>query len=279
MKHVVMFSGGIGSWAAAKRVAERHGTADLTLLFTDTRMEDEDLYRFLEEAAANVGGTLVRLVEGRTPWEVFKDVRFLGNSRVDPCSRVLKREMADTWLAENCDPKDTTVYVGIDWSEEHRFLGSPDANPPRLGLKARRAADGWTYEAPMCDAPFMTKPMMLDMLQREGIAVPRLYSMGFAHNNCGGFCIKAGLGHFTTLLRAMPDRYRYHEEQEQALRDHLGRQDVTVVRDWATRPPKNITLKELRERVEAGQVPDLFDVGGCGCFIDAPELDAPEPTS
>lgn len=54
MKHVVMFSGGAGSWAAAKRVAERHGTADLTLLFTDTLMEDEDLYRFLHEAAAAV---------------------------------------------------------------------------------------------------------------------------------------------------------------------------------------------------------------------------------
>ena len=32
---VVMFSGGIGSWAAAKRVAEAHGTDDLVLLFAD----------------------------------------------------------------------------------------------------------------------------------------------------------------------------------------------------------------------------------------------------
>jgi hypothetical protein len=39
---IVMFSGGIGSWAAAKRVAERHGTDNLTLLFTDTLIEDGD---------------------------------------------------------------------------------------------------------------------------------------------------------------------------------------------------------------------------------------------
>jgi predicted PP-loop superfamily ATPase len=30
MKHIVMFSGGIGSWAAAKIVAEKHGTAIYT---------------------------------------------------------------------------------------------------------------------------------------------------------------------------------------------------------------------------------------------------------
>jgi hypothetical protein len=256
-----MFSGGVGSWAAAKRVAEQHGTADLVLLFTDTRIEDEDLYRFLAQAAANVGGEFVRLVEGRTPWEVFRDVRFLGNSRVDPCSRVLKREMADKWLIEHCVPAETVVYVGIDWSEQHRIER----------LAARRAVDGWRYEAPMCEPPYLTKPMMLDWLKREGIAPPRLYAMGFAHNNCGGFCIKAGLGHFARLYRAMPDRYRQHERAEQDFRDYLGRQDVTVARDWATKPPKNITLRELRERIDAGQQPDMFDIGGCGCFVDDDE--------
>jgi 3'-phosphoadenosine 5'-phosphosulfate sulfotransferase (PAPS reductase)/FAD synthetase len=60
-RHVVMFSGGIGSWAAAKRVAERHGTSTLTLLFTDTLIEDADLYRFLVDAAENVGAKLARI--------------------------------------------------------------------------------------------------------------------------------------------------------------------------------------------------------------------------
>lgn len=50
-----MFSGGAGSWGAAKRTVERHGPDDVLLLFADTLIEDEDLYRYLEEAAANVG--------------------------------------------------------------------------------------------------------------------------------------------------------------------------------------------------------------------------------
>lgn len=184
MKHVVMFSGGLGSWAAAKRVAAEHGTADMVLLFTDVRMEDKDLYRFLAEAAPNVGVALTTIAEGRNPWHVFFDERFLGNSRADPCSKILKRQMADGWLDANCDPADTRVYVGIDWSEEHRYTA----------LRDRRAADGWTYLAPLCLAPFIDKADVAALLKAEGIRAPRLYEMGFAHNNCGGFCIKAGQG-------------------------------------------------------------------------------------
>ncbi len=201
MKHVVMFSGGIGSWAAAKRVAAEHGTNDLTLLFTDTLIEDEDLYRFLDDAAVNIGVPITRIAEGRDPWQVFFDVRFLGNSRVDPCSRVLKREMAGRWLKDNCDPLDTEVYVGIDWTEEHRFTT----------LAERRGVEGWTYLAPLCDPPLTMKLQMIDALKAEGIRPPRLYAMGFSHNNCGGFCVKAGQGHFALLLQHLPDRYAYHE--------------------------------------------------------------------
>lgn len=255
-RHVVMFSGGVGSWAAAKRVAQQHGTDNLTLLFADTRMEDEDLYRFVREAAANVGGDLVTLTEGRTPWEVFRDVRML-TARLDPCSRVLKREQVDAWLEANCIPAETVVHVGIDWSEEHRFTR----------LRDRRAAEGWQYAAPLCEAPYLTKDDLFDWLRREQIEVPRLYRLGFSHNNCGGFCIKAGQGHFVNLLRRMPERYAYHEAKEQEIRELLG-PSAYFLRDWHTDPPTPLTMRELRERIEGGEEMDLFEIGGCGCFVD-----------
>lgn len=71
MKHVVMYSGGIGSWAAAKRVIEKRGTDNVILLFTDTMIEDEDLYRFLHETSNQFGCELVWLSDGRDPWQVF----------------------------------------------------------------------------------------------------------------------------------------------------------------------------------------------------------------
>lgn len=256
MKHVVMFSGGVGSWATAKRVAERHGTDQLTLLFADTLMEDPDLYRFLDEAAANVGGSLVRISDGRTPWEIYFHKHMIGNSRIDPCSEILKRKLCRRWLRENCDHTDTTVYIGIDWTELHRFeRAGPHWQP-------------WTVAAPMCEEPYMDKEQVFEWLNSQGIRRPRLYDMGFAHNNCGGFCCKAGHSHFAHLLKMLPDVYAYHEQREQEFREHFDR-DVAVLRDRSGGHTRPLTLRALRERIEtAPHQPDLWDGdwGGCNCF-------------
>lgn len=257
MKHIVSFSGGIGSWAAAKRVAEKFGTKDLILLFADVKMEDEDLYRFVDEAAANVGGTFVRLTEGRDPWTVFFDERFLGNSRVDPCSKILKRGMLDKWRDANVDPAEDVCYIGIDWSEMHRL--------DRLRLRCAP----YRYEAPMCEKPYLDKSQMLGLLKAEGIQPPRLYGLGFHHNNCGGFCVKAGQAQFALLLEKFPERYAYHETREQEIRAFLGK-NVSILTDRRGNGKKKpLTLKSFRERLERDKAAlDVHEWGGCGCALD-----------
>lgn len=253
-----MFSGGVGSWAAAKRVAERHGTHDLTLLFADTKTEDADTYRFMREAAANVGGQLVEIAGGRNIWEVFRDVRYLGNTQADPCSLRLKRQPCDRWLVDNCDPDETVVYVGIDWSEVHRFDR----------LRVRRAEDLWTYEAPLCDPPYLTKDDLHYWAAREGIAKQRLYVLGMPHANCGGGCIKMGQGGFARLLKADPCAFASWEENEERMREQLG--DVAILRDRRGGKTTPLTLRALRQRIERDEPVDMFDIGGCGCFSGAP---------
>ena len=39
-QRVIMFSAGSGSWAAGRRVIERHGPENVRLVFTDTLYED-----------------------------------------------------------------------------------------------------------------------------------------------------------------------------------------------------------------------------------------------
>lgn len=254
MKHIVMFSGGVGSWMTAKRVAERYGTKDLVLCFADTKMEHATLYTFLEQAAGNVGGELVYLQEGRDPWGVFFDVRFLGNSRIDPCSRILKREIIRKWLDDNFDPTDTVVYLGLDWTEGHRFD------------RAKGFWHPWTVAAPLLNPPLLEKVEMLALLEAEGISVPELYTKGFPHNNCGGFCIKAGMAHFRLLLMEYPETYGYHERKEQELREYLDK-DIAILRDRRGGAVTPLTLKKFRERMEQDNSQcDLFDWGGCGCF-------------
>jgi len=250
-----MWSGGVTSWAAAARVAERHGTDELVLLFADTLMEDEDLYRFLDEVEQQIGGRAVRATEGRDPWQVFFDVRYLGNTRVDPCSRVLKRELLRDWLDSHCDPAETTVYLGYDWTEQHRVAAS------------ERHWSPWRVESPLTEPPYLDKAELLRRLRATGICPPRLYELGFPHNNCGGFCVKAGQAQFALLLRTMPDRYAYHEQREQELRDHLGA-EVAILRDRRGGDTKPMTLRAFREQLEVQ--PELFDASdwaGCGCFV------------
>lgn len=257
---IVLYSGGALSWAAAMRTIERHGRDGVRLLFTDTSMEDEDLYRFLDDSERQIGVPLIRLKDGRTPWDVFNANKMMGSARIDLCSRVLKREQSQKWLAENA-PNATLVF-GIDWEETHRLDG----------LQRRYGEQGYQVEAPMTERPWMTKREVFAWMQREGLTPPRLYEMGAAHNNCGGFCVRAGHAHFAWLLKTMPDRYRQHENAEHEFRERVGK-DVSILRDREWGDTRPMTLREFKERLEnvGGEQIEMFGIGGCGCFLEAAE--------
>jgi hypothetical protein len=293
MKHIVFDSGGVGSHSTLKRVIAKEGKENVIRLFTDTLIEDEDLYRFQDDVTRVTGVPLTKIADGRTPWEVFRDERWIGNSRVAQCSHRLKQEEAEKWVVANFKPErpsfikkkdskkkeiiywedpekiaeiqaewenDTRetarLYLGIDWTEEHRT-----ASPKFNWLP-------YQVEFPMCEEPYVTKDEMLADLEAAGIEIPRLYKLGFAHNNCGGFCVRAGQGHFINLLKTMPERYAHHEAKEQEMRDFLGK-DVSILRRQRKGVKEYITLKQLREEWEANNTEqiDLFDIGGCGCFV------------
>lgn len=251
--HIVMYSGGICSFLAAERLANTFGKESLVLLFADTKMEDPDLYRFLDQTTQYLGIPLTRTAEGRTPWEVFEDVKYLGNWQSDPCSRILKRTFLRKFIREHFDPMESKVYLGYDWTEGHRVEG------------ARPFWDPWNVGAPMGEAPYLTKKQMIEETEAKGIELPRLYALGFPHNNCGGFCIKAGISHFVHLYKTLPDVFAYHEERERKFREKLGK-NVAILK-YRSGPSKGqpMPLAELRQRLELDEAFDEFDWGGCGC--------------
>ncbi len=248
MTDIVMFSGGSASYCAAKRVP------GATLLFADTGMEDEDLYRFLDDAELRLNNKIVRISHGLTPWELFHQRGMIGNTRAALCSRILKRELLDKWIADNAESP--TVHFGFDASEARR-------------LEVVRTAKPYRCEAPLMWNPIlMFKQQQFDILAADDIKLPRLYRMGFMHNNCGGFCIKAGQAHFARLLHKMPERYAFHEEQEQQFRHETGK-DVAILRDRVGGSTKPLTLKDFREGIQSGGLFDRDDEGGCNCLAPA----------
>ncbi len=261
MIHIVQYSGGISSFLTGELVLRKFASQEdeVIFLFADTLIEDGDLYRFNEDVEKYLDIKITRIADGRTPWEVFKDVNYLGNSRVDPCSKILKRDLCKKWVRDRYKPNDCIMYVGINWMEQHRVKNVKGFWAPYEVLTPLVDLDNvnWAEER----------------LKNLGIKRPRLYDMGFPHNNCGGFCVKAGKAHFANLLEKMPERFWYHAKKEKELQSHLGK-PYTILREQIKGEKKYISLEELGNRIlkdKGLQEEEKYDWGGCGCFSDIQE--------
>lgn len=253
LKYIISYSGGLGSFMAAKLVADKQGAENCLLLFADTNTEDEDLYRFVDETVEILGIELVRLENGyRDIWDVFTEVKFMGNSRVDPCSKILKRVPLDKYIRENgFTPENCVRVVGVGKSEQHRLNRIQEAFSPYKTL------------APLVETP-MSQRDIIEVLEDLGIEPPRLYELGFPHNNCGGFCVKTGQRQMALLLKHFPERYRDHEKRQEILFRSIG-QHGTIRREIKG-VVQYMSMKEFREFLEAGGRPDLYNEPGCGCI-------------
>lgn len=294
MKHIISFSGGAASFATAHAVIEKNGKENVLLGFCDTQIEDEDLYRFIVQGAAALYGIetslrltvllanippvyddnraeylddlaraameelphLVWLMDGRDPWGIFKKERYMGNTRIAPCTVFLKGKTFARWLTKAFQPDECVLYFGFDWTEEHRLIDARENWAP------------YTCEAPLCAPPYLSSSQIFQIIDDYNLELPRLYVMGFVHNNCGGFCVKAGQAHFENLLRKLPEVYAYHEAKQEQLMI-----DVPTARPFLRKTINKklhyLTLRQFREHLQSGGDWDKFEYGGCGCFSDA----------
>lgn len=253
MHYIVNVSGGLTSFEALRRTIERHGKENVTALFADTLIEDADLYRFLDDQERYFGIQIVRVADGRTPFQVWRDERAITMQAAAPCSKKLKREVLDTWMAEHFAGQVTTRVFGYSWDEIERMVRLTASLAP---------VPVWF---PLSEPPYVDKCHIADFLATIGIKPPRLYEQGFTHNNCGGGCVKAGQAHWAHLWRTMPERYARWEQEEEAFRCYIGK-DVAILRDRTGGSAKPLTLAEFRGRLERGEAYDKDEWGGCGCF-------------
>lgn len=265
MWRVNFCSGGIGSYICGKRVAARYGTDKLIHLFQDTKSEDGDTYRFLRQSCALTGGLLVEIADGRNLWQLFNDHNYIGNTRNDLCSRIMKRELARAWVEKRwrsdgpaCN--NVTLYLGIDHAERHRTTAVTYNWQP------------YRVEYPLCEPPYMTKCEMLKECERDGLDPPTAYDEGWPHNNCNRFCVKAGHAHFLHLLKTRPDIFDENACEEEKFRVRTGL-DVAVLRDRRGGTTKPLPMYEFKRQVESGELKvNPRDWGkGCQCFTGPEE--------
>lgn len=253
MTYQISFSGGKGS-AISALIAHENGL-DFNLIFADTGIEDEDLHRFNADVARAVGKELITLKDGRTPWDVYVDRRYIGNTRLAHCSDELKVKPCMEWLAANAAPDDPLV-LGMDWSEGDRIELAKARWAPRPVVS-------------LLNKYKVYRQHYAEIFARHKITPPRLYEAGFAHNNCGGFCCKAGQEQFARLLQFDPARFDHHAAEMDKAMAAIGPTAKPFLRITIAGKKEYMRLSEFKKHIEAGGQMDIFDTAaGCGCFTD-----------
>lgn len=260
MNYVMSLSGGVASAVAADRAIQRYGREAVTLRFADTSWEDEDLYRFLDDLMLRWGGELHTIKDGRTPLEVAEDRQIIPNSQIAPCSSVLK-SLPFMEMDRN-SPKPLTVLLGLDWRELHRV--------ERMRAKYEPlASDGLFVDFPLLWKPYEFRPY-IEVVESWGIKLPRLYALGFKHNNCGGRCVKQGIREWLRLRDAFPERFAEVRDWEQAQRAKGGaRATFAISRDRTGGQSQRMTLADIEARETPDDDAQQDDLFSCMCEVSA----------
>lgn len=253
--HVISYSGGIGS-AVSCLLAHEHGL-NYEIVFADTLIEDEDLYRFNRDIATAVNKDIVWLSCDMNPWDVFIKERFIGNSRTAHCSQRLKTDVVRDFIKNFYSDSNPILILGMSIEEQERI---------------DRAKKNWSptdVDSLLIRFRCNSRCSQEELLAKYNIPLPRLYSYGFPHNNCGGFCCRSGQTQFATLLKHFPERYQWHVEQEERAYNAIGPTARPFIRQTVNGELRYLRMSEFRTMVESGEItPPLYDYGGCACFVD-----------
>lgn len=92
----------------------------------------------------------------------------------------------------NCNRATDIICVGLSFGERHRWLPRREGKKWIAGFRARMRAKGWRVQAPAMAPPYTSKAGMLEAARECSLQPSDSCEDGFAHDNCGGFCIKQG---------------------------------------------------------------------------------------
>jgi len=244
MKHIVSLSGGTASAVAAHRVIERYGAENTVLWFADTKWEDEDLYRFLDDLEKFFQIPIQRYVDGRTPLEVAEQRKLIPNNRMAPCSLELKVYPFRKFV-ESLE-KPVTIHLGLDWTESHR------GERPKIEYEK---IEGVTVDFPLMWKPYALPPHR-HTTESWGIKTPRLYDMGFPHNNCGGRCVKQGVKEWHRLRNEFPERFKEVRDWEQEQRAKGGaRATFAIAKQTVDGEVTPLPLADMEQQINTNQLP------------------------
>lgn len=195
---VVWFSCGAASACCVKLLADR---PNLHVVYCDmTADEHEDNMRFMADVE-QWAGIRVELLQGRyrSIEDVFAHTRYMSGPSGARCTT----EMKKIPRLHYSQPDDINVF-GFTVDEGKRRAAFEKRNPDMV------------LEWPLFDQK-LTKRACMQMIQKAGIRLPEMYSLGFGHNNCIG-CVKASSVEYWRLIKHYwPKVFKRRAEQSREI--------------------------------------------------------------
>lgn len=243
------FSCGAASAVATKLALQEYGPSGFVILRAWLAKEDADNDRFAAECEEWFGHPIITVADWKykaDPHEVFRKHRFILHRGGAKCSQKLKRDVLDSLVS------DWDVFVmGYTAEEQGRLDRFLDANNGRHVL------------VPLIRKS-LTKADCLAMIERAGIALPKMYLRGYNNNNCA-CCPKGGEGYMNRQRVDFPETF----ESLCQIQDVLGPGSY-LYRNRKT--GERISLRDLSPTAGRHNEPDI----SCSLFCELAERDIEE---
>jgi len=209
-KVAVWFSCGAASAAAAKLTLDLYGKGRVRVVNNPVLEEDEDNRRFLADVQDWLGVEIESATHDKYPdgsaVKVWDDRAYMSGVAGAPCTTIVKKQARQQWESRN--PIDYIV-LGFTADERRRH---------DMFVKTERG-----NVIPVLIDAGMTKQDCFEMLNREGLKLPRVYAEGYPNANCIG-CVKATSPTYWNLVReTRPEVFASRAEQSRRIGARLVR--------------------------------------------------------
>ncbi len=238
---VCWFSCGAASAVATKlALVANEKTEKLPVVVARCIVQEEhhDNDRFAKDCQDWFGVPILNLMNEKydgSIYEVFRQKSYISGISGAPCTLHLKKEVRQKF--EN--PTDRHVF-GYCVEEQSRYDRFIDANNID------------------CVAPLLEHGLFhhdcLALIKSAGIELPKMYQLGYKHNNCVGCCKSSASGYWNKIRKDFPDAFDRMAQESRRL-------GVRMIKDKENR----IFLDELNPN--AGHYQDEPEVQ-CGIFCE-----------
>lgn len=204
---VAWWSAGITSAVACKMALEMYDNVEIYYIGISSAHNDNE--RFKKECENWYGQEIKTLTsrEYKDQFEVIEKTGMVNGPTGARCTLELKKQVRFDFEKQN------EINLFNSWGINNQVWGYEYAKDQVN--RAIRFGQQYPYTNPLF--PLIEKGMTKDncagMILNQGIALPKMYELGYTNNNCIG-CVKGGKGYWNKIRKDFPSEFKKMAKSE-----------------------------------------------------------------